>query len=92
MQLSSIKLHMMQSGVKALAHLLSRAGMDNLLGVYEGDPSTSADRDEAKKLDVVAVSVFVHMSGSERSLLCRHVPAPCASEQYCIIRQTACRY
>lgn len=46
----------MQSGVKTLAHLLSRAGMDNLLGLYEGGSSTSADRDEAKKLDVIAVS------------------------------------
>ena len=44
----------LQTGVKSLAHLLSRAGMDNLLGVYEGSPA-SPERDEAKKLDVVAV-------------------------------------
>lgn len=49
----------MQSGVKTLAHLLSRAGMDNLLGVYEGASSASADRDEAKKLDVISVSFLL---------------------------------
>lgn len=47
---------MMQSGVKTLAHLLSRAGLDNLTGVYEGGASASAERDESKKLDVIAVS------------------------------------
>ena len=62
-QQQSMKLHMMQSGVKTLAHLLSRAGMDNLLGVYEGASSSSADRDEAKKLDVVAVSILIHLEG-----------------------------
>ena len=54
----------MQSGVKTLAHLLSRAGMDNLLGVYEGASSASADRDEAKKLDVIAVSFNTYTSQS----------------------------
>lgn len=51
----------MQSGVKTLGHLLSRAGLDNLTGVYEGGASASAERDEAKKLDVIAVSFPVQL-------------------------------
>ncbi len=52
--LNTLRFACMQSGVKSLAHLLSRAGMDNLLGVYES-AAASEDRDEAKKLDVIAV-------------------------------------
>ena len=55
--LKALRTACMQSGVKSLAHLLSRAGMDNLLGVYEG-AAASHERDEAKKLDVIAVRPF----------------------------------
>ena len=51
---SSNCVKILQTGVKSLAHLLSRAGVDNLLGVYEGS-TASSERDEAKKLDVIAV-------------------------------------
>lgn len=47
-----------QGGVKSLAHLLSRAGMDNLSGVYEG-ASESAERDQAQKLDVISVLLLL---------------------------------
>ena len=45
----------MQVAVKQIAFLLSRAGMDGNLGMHEGS-AASADRDEPKKFDVVAVS------------------------------------
>ena len=44
--------------------------MDNLLGVYEGASSSSADRDEAKKLDVIAVSFDMHTAVRRFSALC----------------------
>ena len=43
--------------------------MDNLLGIYEGASSASADRDEAKKLDVIAVSALVHARIFQSALL-----------------------
>ncbi len=67
-----------QSGVKTLAHLLSRAGMDNLLGVYEGASSASADRDEAKKLDVIAVSPLSFIVRELRALVIAVLPLTCA--------------
>lgn len=44
----------MQTAVKKIAHLLSRAGIEDLFGEAEA-AAGSADRDKAKKLDVVAV-------------------------------------
>ena len=75
-----------QGGVKTLAHLLSRAGMDNLLGVYEGASSTSADRDEAKKLDVIAVSFpMLTLHGVEGA------PHQCAPCDCACLRADTCR-
>jgi hypothetical protein len=45
-----------QAAVKKIASLLGRAGIDDLLGPAEAQEH-SADRDKAKKLDVVAVCV-----------------------------------
>jgi hypothetical protein len=42
--------------VKKVASLLSRAGIDDLFGVADAQ-GQSAERDQAKKLDVVAVTV-----------------------------------
>lgn len=44
----------MQTAVKKVAHLLSRAGIEDLFGEAEA-AAGSADRDKAKKLDIVAV-------------------------------------
>ncbi len=44
----------MQTAVKKIAHLLSRAGIEDLFGEATA-AAGSAERDKAKKLDVVAV-------------------------------------
>ncbi len=50
---------MVQTAVKKVAHLLSRAGIEDLFGEAEA-ATGSADRDKAKKLDIVAVCHAAH--------------------------------
>ncbi len=51
--------------MKKIASLLSRAGIDDLFGVADAQ-GQSAERDKAKKLDVVAVSGSENMVGKRR--------------------------
>ncbi|KAK9901591.1 hypothetical protein WJX75_003787 [Coccomyxa subellipsoidea] len=56
----------LQTAVRKIAHLLSRAGIEDLFGEAEA-PAGSADRDKAKKLDIVANEVMkVALEGTGR--------------------------
>lgn len=56
---SSFECFPAQTAVKEIAFLLSRAGIDDLFGEALG-AAESADRDKAKKLDVVSVGLYRH--------------------------------
>ncbi|BDA42248.1 Fructose-1,6-bisphosphatase, chloroplastic [Coccomyxa sp. Obi] len=56
----------LQTAVKKIAHLLSRAGIEDLFGEAEA-AAGSADRDKAKKLDIVANEVMkIALEGTGR--------------------------
>lgn len=51
------RIPVLQAAVKHIAASLARAGIDELYGVAEG-AAASAERDEPKQLDVLAVRAF----------------------------------